>query len=156
MTWIRLHRAIWAAAIVLIAVIFFGSSAQYAEAQGPAKCTIKFQLKGWSAIYETMSGTGTITCSNGQSSKVRLRLKGGGLTAGVSRLHGKGEFSEVAGIKELYGSYARGGAHAGVGGSASAQVVTKGSVSLAIEATGKGLDLGWSLGNLRISPITKK
>jgi hypothetical protein len=143
------------AGLALIMALTFGTSTVGA-AENPTKCFIKFNLKGWSVIYETMSGTGTITCNNGQSAKVKLSMKGGGLTAGVSRLHGKGEFTEVYNIRELYGSYARGGAHAGVVGSASAQVVSKGGISLALEATGRGLDLGWSLGNLSITPIGSK
>jgi hypothetical protein len=144
------------ALIIAIALTLGVGIGEAAEGDRPTKCLMKFNLKGWSAIYETMSGTGTITCNNGQSSKVKLRVKGGGFTAGVSRLHGKGEFSEVYSIRELYGAYARGGAHAGAGGSASAQVVTKGPISLALEATGKGVDLGVSVGNFRITPIGGK
>ena len=45
-------------------------------------CTMKYNLKGWSAIYKTASGSGMIRCDNGQKASVRISAKGGGLTAG--------------------------------------------------------------------------
>jgi hypothetical protein len=117
---------------------------------------MSFNLSGWSIFYERMSGSGKITCSNGQSAHVKLSVKGGGLTAGVTSIRGTGEFSGVYSIRELYGAYARGGAHAGVVGSAGAQVVTKGGVSLALSGTGSGVDLGLSVGNFRIMPAKGK
>jgi hypothetical protein len=140
------------ATLTLFMILIFGIGTGSAEDR-ITKCAMKFNLSGWSIFYETMSGTGTIICDNGQSSKVKISVKGGGLTAGVSKLHGKGEFSAVYNIRELYGSYARGGAHAGAGGSATGQVVTKGKISLALSATGTGVDLGISVGNFRIKPI---
>jgi hypothetical protein len=152
----RIYDAGAAAAIILGMVMMSSfASAETADIEAPMKCGMTFSLKGWSAFYETMSGTGMINCNNGRSEKITLTVRGGGLTAGVSRLHGKGEFSEVYSINELYGAYARGGAHAGAGASVSAQVLTKGNVSLALEATGKGFDLGISFGNLNISPASK-
>jgi len=47
-------------------------------------CRMNFSLKGWSALYQTATGTGTITCENGQSAEVTLDVKGGGITAGVT------------------------------------------------------------------------
>jgi hypothetical protein len=153
----RFYSIFTAAAVVLAMIFVFGINiGESADNGKPMKCDLTFQLKGWSAIYETMSGTGTITCDNGQKAKVKLGVKGGGLTAGVESLQGKGEFSEVYSIKELYGAYARGGAHAGAGASANVQVVTKGKVSLALSSTGSGVDLGISFGNFRISPLGKK
>jgi hypothetical protein len=143
---------LFALAAVMAAGIIAAEAADFSK---PTKCELTFNLKGWSAIYETMSGTGQIKCDNGQAAGVKLSVKGGGLTAGVSRIRGKGEFTEVYNLKELYGAYARGGAHAGVGPSAAAQVVTKGDISLALSATGKGVDLGISFGNFRIMPIGK-
>jgi|WetSurMetagenome_2_1015567.scaffolds.fasta_scaffold02459_4 hypothetical protein len=141
--------------LTLAIALCFGTG--YAAAHDrPTKCHMSFNLKGWSAFYETMSGYGTITCDNRQSAKVKLSIKGGGLTAGVSRVRGRGEFSRVYDIKELYGAYGRGGAHAGVVGSATGQVVTKGDISLALSGTGRGIDLGISVGNFRIIPLGKK
>ncbi len=121
-------------------------------AEKSAKCKMKFSVQGWSAFYETASGTGSITCDNGQSAQVRIRVKGGGLTAGKSKLSGHGTFSEVSDIKELFGAYAKAEAHAGVVKSADSQVLTKGSVSLALAAKGKGIDLGVSFGKFVIEP----
>lgn len=102
------------------------------------KCTMTFQIKTWSIIYKSANGHGTIHCSNGQSLRVRLTAKGGGLTAGKSVEAGEGEFSSVAGIDELLGGYAE------------AQVMTKGEVSLALSGKGHGWSLGIDFGELKI------
>jgi hypothetical protein len=117
---------------------------------------MRFNLRGWSAFYETASGTGSITCDNKQSARVKIEVKGGGLTAGRSTVKGSGTFSEVSEMKELFGSYAKAEAHAGVVKSAGAQVLTKGDVSLAIKTTGSGVDLGVVFGKLSIEPVGKK
>jgi len=115
------------------------------------KCRLDFTLSSWSAFYKTAHGSGTIHCDNGQSARVHISSKGGGVTFGKSTVSGHGEFSEVASLSELYGAYAKAEAHAGAGESTDAQVVTKGEVSLALSAKGKGIDLGFAFGNFRIS-----
>jgi hypothetical protein len=134
-----------AAALLLLAI----PAAHAAD----TKCTMDFQMKGWSAFYKASNGTGTIRCSNGQSMKVKLRARGGGLTVGKSSIdNGKGEFSSISGgIEELLGSYIAAEAHAGAVNSAQANVMTKGEVSLALSGTGKGWDLGVSFGKLSIT-----
>jgi len=132
--------------------LFLGTS----TAQAETKCKMHFNLHGWSAIYETASGSATITCDNGQTAKVLINTKGGGLTAGKSKIQGTGTFSGVSNISELYGAYAKAEAHAGVVESAGAQVLTKGEVSLALAGTGKGIDLGISFGRFSIKPAGVK
>jgi hypothetical protein len=121
---------------------------------------MRYSIAGWSAGYATASGSGTITCNNGQSTRVSLRAKGGGLTAGKSKtINGSGTFSEVGNVSELFGSYASADVHAGVVDSSAAQVVTKGTVSLAFSGTGKGIDLGVTFGEFVIekrSPTKKR
>ena len=69
------------------------------------RCTLKFNMQGWSAFYKTADGSGTIRCSNGQSLKVKLSAKGGGLTVGKSSIEdGRGKFSAVASTDELFGT----------------------------------------------------
>ena len=123
---------------------------------GSTKCKMKYSLAGWSAGYSTASGNGTITCDNGQSADVSLRAKGGGLTAGKSKINGSGAFSEVGDISELFGSYASADVHAGVVDSSAAQVVTKGTVSLAFSGMGKGIDLGVTFGEFVIQKQSVK
>ncbi len=118
-------------------------------------CKLQFSIQGWSAFYETASGTGTVTCDNGQTRRVKIDVKGGGLTAGKSSLKGTGTFSEVADIHDIFGAYAKAEAHAGAVKSAGAQVMTKGKVSLAIAAKGKGVNLGIAFGKFRIDPAGK-
>lgn len=150
----KIHSSIFI--LISLSVLFLAFAITPSECSAKTKCTMRFNLKGWSVFYETAKGTGSITCDNGQSAAVKLEVKGGGLTAGKSRLKGKGTFSEVSDISELFGSYGKAEAHAGVVKSANAQVVTKGEVSLAITATGRGVDLGIAFGKFRIDPAGKK
>ena len=114
-------------------------------------CTMKFNLKGWSAFYKTSKGEGTIRCDNGQSAHVRIKATGGGITFGKSEIvDGTGKFTGARGISELFGSYAQSEAHAGAGKSADAQALTKGEVSLALKGTGRGVDIGFAFGKFTI------
>ena len=114
-------------------------------------CRMTFNLKGWSAFYKTAQGDGTITCDDGQTAKVRIKAKGGGITFGKSEIvGGTGRFTGARSINELFGSYAQSEAHAGAGKSADAQALTKGEVSLALHGTGRGLDIGFAFGKFTI------
>jgi len=122
-------------------------------ADASVKCDLSYELHGWSIIYKHAEGMGTVTCDNGQSSKVKISVVGGGLTAGKYKItDGKGEISKVSGIAEVFGDYVQAGAEAGVVKSAHAQVLTKGTTSLALTGKGQGIDLGVSVGKFTISP----
>ena len=140
-----------ARSLAALSVSILGTTAAFA-AGAKVDCEMKFTMSGWSAFYKTASGTGVITCNNGQSMNVKLSAKGGGLTVGKSTIEdGHGKFSAVANMNELLGGYASGEAHAGAVKSAQAQVMTKGEVSLALSGTGRGWDLGIAFGKLTIS-----
>lgn len=136
----------------MLAGMLMGSTLALATpASALTHCTMEFSLSGWSAFYKTASGSGTIVCDDGQSAGVKIRTKGGGLTVGKSKIaNGHGSFSDVASISELYGNYAVAEAHAGMGKSAEAQVMTKGTVSLELTGKGQGVDLGFSFGRFTI------
>lgn len=137
-------RTLLAAAALLAGLALLPSAAARA---GDISCSMTFQLSGWSVFYKTATGSGTVTCSNGQSMHVKLRAKGGGLTFGKTRIdHGIGKFTGVYSIADIKGHYANAEAHAGAEQSADAQVVTKGSVSLALSGRGKGWNLGIAFG----------
>lgn len=123
-----------------------------AHANGPLDCELRFKMQGWSVFYKTAEGEGTVTCSNGERLPVRIVSRGGGITFGKSRIdNGRGEFSGIYNIRDVLGGYAAAEAHAGAGKSSKAQVVTKGSVSLALTGTGSGWDIGVSVGNFVLS-----
>jgi hypothetical protein len=110
---------------------------------GNLTCKMTYNISGWSAFYKTASGTGSVSCSNGQRLSVKIETKGGGLTFGKYRIrNGFGEFANVDDIRDVLGSYATAEAHASAENSASAQAMTNGKVSLALSGKGKG----WSLG----------
>lgn len=136
-------------AALLFAALGLGAGAAQAD---DLSCKMSFTLKGWSVIYKTAKGHGTVTCSDGSSMKVHLSSKGGGLTVGKTTIDdGHGEFTGVKNIRDVLGGYASGSAHAGAVKASDATVVTKGEISLAITGTGRGWDVGVDLGEFTIS-----
>ncbi len=136
----------------ILAMALLGVSAPPAFAERSVSCSIEFKLEGWSALYETASGNGTIKCSNGQTAKVSLNSKGGGITFGKMKIvDGTGTFSEVKDINELYGDYTFAEADAGDGKVAEARVMTKGKISLALAGKGEGTELGTDFGKFTIT-----
>lgn len=123
-----------------------------ASAAPKLDCNMKFNLTGWSAIFKHAEGTGLINCSNGKSYPVNIVAYGGGLTVGKYKVeNGTGTFSDVYSVSDLFGDYAQGEANAGVVKSGTAQVLTKGTASLALAGAGTGVDIGISFGKFTIS-----
>jgi hypothetical protein len=115
-------------------------------------CTLQYRVKGWSALVKVANGHGTITCSDGTSKEVTLKLRSVGATVGASQIdNGIGKFTHVLSIDDTIGSYAQSEVHAGLVKSSSAQVLTKGTVSLALAGAGEGIDLGVTVGELTIA-----
>ena len=140
-------------ALALVAACCIGGTAQAAD----LSCKMSFTLKGWSLIYKTASGHGTVRCSDGSSMKVRISSKGGGLTAGKTTIDdGHGDFTGVKSIKDVLGAYATGSAHAAAVKAGDATIVTKGEISLAITGTGRGWDVGVDLGEFKITEVVPK
>src|SRR6188768_2880696 len=86
--------------VCLTGLLLAATHSYAADPAAHVKCTMKFSMKGWSAIYKRASGTGTVTCTNGQTANVKLEARGGGITAGKSSIeNGHGEFSAVKDIE---------------------------------------------------------
>ena len=116
-----------------------------AAAQPDLDCQLTFSLTGWSAIYEHADGNGRVTCANGKSMPMHIRVRGGGLTAGKWHINdGKGKFTDVYKMDDVLGNYAAASASAGIVKSGTAQVLTKGTVSLALAGNGQGVNIGVS------------
>lgn len=140
------------AGVGLALAIAAAAAPQAQAAEANLDCTMRFSLTGWSAIYKHAEGRGVVTCENGQSMNVEISAKGAGLTVGKAHIDdGKGEFTDVHKISDVLGTYAQGEATAAAGKSATAQVLTKGTVSLALAGTGEGVNLGISFGGFTIS-----
>jgi hypothetical protein len=123
-----------------------------AAAEAALDCKLKFSLTGWSLIYKHAEGHGTVRCENGQAMDVKIEAKGGGLTVGKSHIdNGTGRFTDVHKIEDVLGTYAQGDASAGAIKSGTAQVLSKGTVSLALAGAGEGVELGISVGGFTIS-----
>lgn len=137
---------------VLAAAMSLAAAPRAEAAQASLDCTMKFNLTGWSAIYKHAEGSGTVTCANGKSMRVKISAKGGGLTVGKSHIdNGTGKFTDVHNINDVLGTYAQGDASIGLVKSGTAQVLTKGTVSLALAGAGEGVDIGISVGGFTIS-----
>jgi len=116
-------------------------------------CKMDFNMSGWSAIYKTASGTGTVRCSDGETAHVKLHSVGGGLVAGKSSIeNGVGTFSGVKSLHDVFGDYAAGSAEAGAVKGAGATALSKGEVNLALSGTGSGINLGVSGSKFSIEP----
>jgi hypothetical protein len=113
---------------------------------GSTKCLLTFDLHEWAAFYESATGTGKITCDNGESASVTLRSKGGGLSVGKFTIKdGRGSFTDVSSIDEVFGKYLATERDAAAAKAADAWAMHKDKVSLAIAGTGKGWELGFSV-----------
>ena len=139
----------FSAAALSAALLLGAPSARAAQ----VSCTLSYDMAGGGAFYKKSSGEGTVKCSNGKSMLVKIEARGGGLTFGKSTVvDGQGKFSPVNDIKDIIGGYATAEANAGGGdGASKAQVVTKGSISLALTGKGTGRTLGVSFGSFIIS-----
>ncbi|PYQ49823.1 MAG: hypothetical protein DMF59_12470 [Acidobacteria bacterium] len=137
---------------IVIGCLAMGVAVSAAHARGMTECTMKYNLKGWSAFYKTAAGTGTIRCDNGQKANVRLSSRGGGLTAGKTEIRdGMGYFTRVSSIDELFGRYDTASAAAAAGKAASAQALVKDNIRLSLTGRGKGVELGLALGRFTIT-----
>lgn len=138
--------------LIALGIIAFYPSHARAEHSADLDCKLKFSLSTWSAIYKHSEGSGIVTCEDGKAMRVNIVAKGIGLTVGKSHVDGgTGRFSDVHSISEVFGSYAEAEAHAGVVKSGTAQVLTKGTVSLALAGAGEGVDLGIDIGEFTLT-----
>lgn len=141
------------AALLMSTGMLTGLHATDAQAgKAPVSCHLTYSLSGWSAIYQHAEGRGHITCDNGERAEVNMRMHGGGLTAGKFHVTGTGAISNVYGLRDVFGSYVQSGASAGVVRSGTAQVLTKGTVSIALQGTGEGINLGVAIDKVDIEP----
>jgi len=135
-------------AFFLLAGLSVGAQA---HAGNELTCKLRFDLSSWSLIYKHVSGKGVVTCDDGQTMKVKLEARGGGLSVGHSQItDGNGAFTSLHSILDVPGTYADVTAQALLK-AGDAQVLTKGTVSLAIAGVGHGVEMGITLGELTIS-----
>jgi hypothetical protein len=128
------------------------AAAPAAHARADLDCKLHYRLTGWSLVYKHTTGTGTVTCANGDSMAVKVSAKAVGLTVGKWHIdHGEGSFTDVHRIGDVLGRFAQASANAGAVKSAEAQVLSKGTVSLALAGGGEGVNLGVDVGAFTIS-----
>jgi len=141
-TWIRVTLAV---ATLLLAA---PASAQLTF------CKLSYDLSGWSFLYKKSTGTGRITCPNGQALDVSVEAHGGGATFGTHEIvGGVGAFSGVRDVNDLIGRYFEVNAHGGAGGAGDARFMVKGDANLSLAGTGQGVSIGFAFGSFRIAPL---
>ncbi|MEZ5464284.1 MAG: hypothetical protein R3F22_03450 [Lysobacteraceae bacterium] len=117
-------------------------------------CRLDYDLRGWSLVYKHATGEGTVSCENGQRMRVTISAKAIGVTAGKWHIdNGRGHFSDIHDIRDVLGNYVQATANAGVGKSSEAQVLTKGTVSLALAGDGEGVNLGVDVGKFTLEAV---
>jgi len=115
-------------------------------AAGMTTCRMTYDLKGWSFFYKKYDGRAFVKCRNGQRANVRIVARGVGLTLGKSEIDkGRGIFTEVKDISEIFGTYVAVDGHAGATKSVEGWAMSKGEVSLALSGKGRGFDLGFAI-----------
>jgi len=145
-----------AATTLALAGASLGSGAASA-ADAALDCELKFSLTGWSAIFQHAEGAGVVTCENGLSTPVDIKIKGAGLSVGKYHIDdGKGTFTDVHKLSDVFGDYAGADANAGAVKAGTAQVLTKGTVSLALAGAGEGVNIGIGVNKLTLSPVKPK
>ncbi len=138
--------------LVLVGLVAMsGPALSPAVAKEATICRMNFDLVSTAVFYKRGTGSGTVKCDNGQSAEVKIKFNGGGLTFGKDKIvGGKGRFSKVADISDLFGGYAVAEASAGAQKSAAAQALWKGDVSLSLSGLGEGVNVGFSFGKFKI------
>ncbi|HIG65668.1 MAG TPA: hypothetical protein EYQ43_08995 [Methyloprofundus sp.] len=132
--------------LAVSSLFFMSFSAAQAE-----DCNLRYTMKGWAAFYKTFNGTGTVTCPSGKSAKVKISLKGGGVTFGAYDVtDGKGKIRGVTKIDDIYGSSFMMDGDAGFIKSVEGRWAPKGVQTITFSGKGNGYDLGVALGVLRL------
>jgi hypothetical protein len=142
-------------ALLLVAVACAPLAA--AAADRDLSCDLKFSARSWSVIYERVEGSGTVHCKDGSTMPVTISAKGLGITAGKWKItDGKGRFTHVNAIDDVLGEYLAVSGNVGVGKAGTAQVLTKGKVSLALAGKGDGFDIGVAVNDFLITKAGAK
>lgn len=138
--------------IVIAGLLLVFSADPASASERDLRCSLSFSSKAWSALYSSAVGEGTVTCADGAPLQVSIAAKGVGITAGKWRItKGAGKFTRVARIEDVLGSYLALSGDLGVAKAGTAQVLTKGDVSLALAGKGDGFDVGIAISEFRIS-----
>ena len=107
-------KNIFVTGVIILQLLVAATVLAAEKTKTAANCHMDFSLKGWSVFYKTAEGYGRVTCSNGQRTNVKINVTGGGLSFGkMEILNGKGSFSEVLNIDEIFGEYIAAEVHAG-------------------------------------------
>ena len=151
-----MHHRIFNSILSIVAAISLVGLSLTAAADNTISCKMSYRLKGWSFAYKQYDGSGEVSCNNGQRAQVILESKSVGFSIGASEIEGTGQFTALKNIDEIYGTFVSLEGHAGVTKSAAGQVLTRGVISLALSGEGRGIDIGVTLGGLKISRAGSK
>jgi hypothetical protein len=159
--------ALFTAAALGIGLLSLAPGARAAnDASGATtNCHMVFTLRGWSAIYKsttgmvtvgqspaskrsprfrkTTTGSGTVTCANGQTMRVNLTVRGGHGSVGKYELgDGYGVFNNVSDIDQVSGTYIPAATRGVAVKGAHASAMVKGDIALVISGGGTGWNVG--------------
>ena len=69
-----------------LSLLLFAASSQSMAGTADLNCKLQYQVKGWSAVVKVANGSGTVTCSDGTTKAVTLKLRSIGATIGKSQI----------------------------------------------------------------------
>jgi len=116
------------------------------------KCTLSYTMTGWAAFFKSYKGEGTVSCPSGLSAKVNISYTGGGITFGSYEItEGKGTLFNIKSADDIYSSAFAIDGDAGFGKAIEGRWTARGSRSLVVSGKGRGYNVGWSMGNFKIS-----
>jgi len=112
---------------------------------GVLGCTIKFGLSTWAVPGKKFEGSGVVDCENGATLRVRIVANGARLRYATSMVDdASGTFTGVHSVTEILGTYTD--ADKERAATDEAQILSKGSVMLALTGGNENIDLGAGLG----------
>ena len=129
-------------ALALLATLL-GVSTVFAAGAPALDCTIRFELSGWSAVYERVDGTGTLSCTDGTTLPVDVYARGPRLTAGRLQVTlAKGRFEAVQRISDVFGTYTQDDVYDDPPDAVASASLTNGKVSISIGGVNTAANLG--------------
>jgi hypothetical protein len=106
------HRG---ARLLTCAFLLSAAASQSMAGTADLGCKLQYRVKGWSALVKVADGSGTVTCSDGTTKAVTIKLRSVGATVGKSQIdNGVGTFTNVLTLDDVLGRYAQTEVHAGL------------------------------------------
>ncbi len=134
----------------LLVLCFAGAAMAQAPAT-PQVCELAFASTNWWPLYRGFTGDGTVRCHDGRSLRVHVVAKGHGMDIDHWKIvHGRGRYSQVAGIDDTLGHFVRTRDGTRLVKDRRATVAESARPHLALAGRGNGFEADDAIDDLRI------